>query len=357
MIIAGHGRKIAATLEGHEEWPCVETADLSPEERDEFMAVDNRTAELSLWDEKKLAAGFRRRGGKELPGFGIADIQKIEAASWDKHENEEEEELGPPPETPITQPGDRWILGNHRLLCGDATLAPDWAKLMIDFRADCLFTDPPYNVDYEGTAGSIMNDKQAPKAFREFLENSFSNAFKFCNEGATAYVCHADSEGYAFRGAFADAGWSPKQVLIWVKDSFTLGRQDYQWQHEPILQGKKKGPGKKTHEPVIYGWKGSGHKVLTDRAQGTVWEYPKPHSSKEHPTMKPVELIARGIKNSTDEGQLVVDPFGGSGSTLIACERTRRVCYTMELDPKYCDVIIRRWETLTGKKAEKVVYQ
>lgn len=348
MIVAGHGRKEAAIAEGHEEWPVIDASDLSPEEVDEFMTVDNRTAELSLWDEEKLGQGFKRRGGKEIPGFDVADIQTIEAKLLRAHQEEAEKEV-PPLTDPIAKLGDLYILGRHRILCGDCRRIPDWEKLMGDKQADMIFTDPPYNVDYEGEAGKIMNDKMDSAHFRQFLMDAFIGMFRFAKPGAVAYVCHADSEGYNFRGAFVDAGWLLKQVIIWAKDSFTLGRQDYQWQHEPILKGRK--PSKKGHEPIMYGWKeGAGHNALEDRSQGTVWEYPKPHSSKDHPTMKPVELVARAIKNSTKEGDLVVDGFGGSGSTLIACERTRRTCYSMELDPRYVDVIVRRWVALTGEQ-------
>ena len=202
--------------------------------------------------------------------------------------------------------------------------------------ADMIFTDPPYNVDYKGSAGKIMNDNMTDDAFYCFLLDAFKNMAQKSKEGAPIYVCHADSEGLNFRAAFREAGWDLKQCIIWVKHHFVMGRQDYQWQHEPIL----------------YGWKpGAAHKFYGDRKQTTVWQIDRPMASREHPTMKPVALCAKAIENSSKAGDIVLDLFGGSGSTLIACEQLNRTCYMMELDPIYCDVIIKRWENLTGQKA------
>jgi DNA modification methylase len=242
----------------------------------------------------------------------------------------------------VARPGDLFALGAHRLLCGDATSLTHVARLMDGLRADLVFTDPPYNVDYVGKTGSALkidNDKMDTKRFRAFLLAAFHVLFANAREGAPIYVCHSDTEGYNFRGAMIEAGWLFKQAIIWVKDSFVMGRQDYHWRHEPIL----------------YGWKpGAAHRWWADRTQDTVWEIPRPKRSVEHPTMKPVELVSRAIVNSSKPGDMVLDPFGGSGSTLIACEAEGRVCRIAELDPRYVDVIVERWETFTGRRAELV---
>lgn len=228
--------------------------------------------------------------------------------------------------------GDIYVLGNHRLMCGDATKKEDVEKLMNSAKADMVFTDPPYNVDYEGKAGKIQNDKQSDELFYNFLFNSFTNMYNILKPGGSIYCCHADTEGANFRTAFKNAGFKLAECLIWVKNALVLGRQDYHWRHEPIL----------------YGWKeGSAHYFVDDRSQDTVWEYNKPKHSDLHPTMKPIELIARAIKNSSKKWEIVFDPFGGSGSTLIACEQLERNCYMMELDEKYAQTIINRWRVLT----------
>jgi site-specific DNA-methyltransferase (adenine-specific) len=240
---------------------------------------------------------------------------------------------------PIAKPGDVWLLGRHRLICGDSTLAETYQSLMKEHEADLVLTDPPYNVDYEGGAKTklkIQNDKMGDGAFKEFLCQAFSRMYENSKKGAAIYVFHADSEGYNFRAAFREAGYLLRQCLIWVKNSLVMGRQDYQWIHEPIL----------------YGWKdGAGHAWYSDRKQTTLIKFDRPQKSAEHPTMKPVGLCGYLIGNSSKEGDLVLDPFGGSGTTLIACDQLGRTCYTVELDPKYCDVIVKRYEQLTGQKA------
>lgn len=221
-------------------------------------------------------------------------------------------------------------------MCGDSTQKDDIMRLMNKQDADMLLTDPPYNVDYEGVAGKIQNDNMENTEFYNFLKSAFTNMFESVKEGGSVYVFHADTEGLNFRKAFMDAGFKLAQCLIWVKNTFVMGRQDYQWKHEPIL----------------YGWKeGTAHYFIDNRSQSTVLEFDKPIKNEEHPTMKPIDLLVYLIKNSSKENQLILDLFGGSGSTLIAAEQSKRICYMMELDPKYCDVIIKRWETLTGKKA------
>ncbi|MDH4163311.1 MAG: DNA modification methylase [Nitrospirota bacterium] len=252
-----------------------------------------------------------------------------------------------------TKLGDVYILGRHRLVCGDSTSASVIEKLMDGEQVDCVWTDPPYNValGYDETPAeakarnrrtdglTVANDKMSDEKFREFLTSVFKNMVSAAKPGAAVYVSHADSEGYNFRGAMRDAGWLVKQCLIWKKSSLVMGRQDYQWIHEPIL----------------YGWKpGAAHTWYGDRKQTTVLEFQKPSRNAEHPTMKPVELVQYCLDNSCSPAGFVLDIFGGSGTTLIACEKTARSCYTVELDPGYCDVIVARWEKYTGLKAQLI---
>lgn len=275
-----------------------------------------------------------------LPGLDLEEID------WNPKENIEyevqEDEAPEAPKKPKSKLGDMYQLGKHRLICGDALDSKAVKTLMGQVKADLFLTDPPYNVAYVGKtkdALTIKNDKQADDKFREFLRTAFANANTYLKEGGVFYIWHADSEGYNFRGACNDIGWQIRQCLIWMKNTLVLGRQDYHWRHEPCL----------------YGWKdGAAHVWNSDRKQTTVLEYDKPSKSREHPTMKPVKMIAYQIQNNTIEDQIVLDLFGGSGSTLIAAEQTNRVCYTMELDPRYVDVIVERWENLTGKKAKKL---
>ena len=240
---------------------------------------------------------------------------------------------------PITKPGDIWILGKNKLMCGDSTIKESVNKLMNNEKADFILTDPPYNVDYEGKTAEalkIQNDHMENNKFYEFLESAFKNMYDAIKDGGSIYVFHADTEGLNFRNAFMNAGFKLAQCLVWVKNTFVMGRQDYQWRHEPIL----------------YGWKeGAGHYFINDRKQSTVLEFDKPTRNAEHPTMKPVDLLVYLIKNSCKQDELILDLFGGSGSTLIAAEQIQRKSYLMELDPKYCDVIVKRWENLTGEKA------
>ena len=233
------------------------------------------------------------------------------------------------PEIAESKPGEVYVLGAHRLLCGDSTKAEDVIKLIGAEEADLWLTDPPYNVAYEGSNGlTIRNDSMEDVKFREFLRSAFAAAEKALKPGASFYIFHADSEGYNFRGACHDIGLRVRECLVWKKNALVLGRQDYQW----------------IHEPCLYGWKeGEAHSWYGDRSQTTVMEFPKPKKNDVHPTMKPVEMLVYLLKNSTQRGDVVLDTFGGSGSTLIACEQSGRVCRTMELDPKYCDVIRRRW--------------
>jgi len=251
----------------------------------------------------------------------------------------DEDDVPEAPETPVTVEGDVWILGNHRLMCGDSCSQNDMDKLTSGQLVDMWLTDPPYNVAYEGKtkdALKIQNDSMADEDFRTFLRDACVTADTVMKAGAVFYIWHADSEGYNFRGACQDAGWKVRQCLIWKKSSLVMGRQDYHWRHELCL----------------YGWKeGAGHLWSADRKQTTILEFDKPARNGEHPTMKPVALFEYQMLNNTKGGDIVLDSFGGSGTTLIAAEKNGRFSRVMELDPKYCDVIVKRWQEFTGKQA------
>lgn len=315
---------------------AVQRTDLSTQDkkRKQLALMDNTTSDKPNWDIDTISADFDL---SELPELGLEDLPEVAQLEPEITEDEvpNDEEV----ETRCKR-GDIWQLGEHRLMCGDSTVITDVEKLMNGEKADCFLTDPPYNVAYEGKTKdklTIQNDKQDDSSFLQFLTDCFVCAFSVLKEGGAFYVWHADSEGYAFRGALKTAGFLLKQTLIWVKNTMVLGRQDYQWKHEPCL----------------YGWKeGAAHKWYSDRKQTTVLEFDRPTKSEEHPTMKPIALFAYQLCNSTQRGGLVLDLFGGSGTSIIACEQTGRKCYTMELDEHYCDVIIKRWENLTGKVAE-----
>lgn len=296
------------------------------------------------WDEDKLEALLQELKLEEfdmnLTGFDFDEVDEIlNDINGTKEDNFDVDSAYEEIEEPITKPGDIWILGNHRLMCGDSTHKDDIMHLMNKQDADMLLTDPPYNVDYVGKTAEalkIKNDNMDDNQFYEFLRKVFENMYIVTKEGASIYVFHADTEGINFRKAFKDAGFKLAECLIWKKDCFVMGRQDYQWQHEPVL----------------YGWKeGKAHYFINDRTQSTILEFDRPKQSTLHPTMKPIDLIAKLIKNSSRENDIILDLFGGSGSTIIAAEQLNRCCYTMELDPKYCDVIVKRWETLTNKEA------
>ena len=310
----------------------------------ELSAVDEKRLNIALnkiageWDEDKLilllsditavGADVSQTGfdDKELTLL-FADI--IESHNADK-EFDVEQELQRPS---IAKQGDIWILGKHRLACGDSTKIDVFAGLMGGNLAGLVITDPPYNVDYEGVAGKVKNDHMKNDEFYSFVLSAFQNVEKVMAQDASIYVFHSDTEGLTFRKAFAEAGFYLSECCVWKKQSFVMGRSPYQWQHEPIL----------------FGWKKKGkHQWYSDRKQSTVWEFDRPTKSIEHPTMKPLDLISYPIRNSSKIGAIVLDPFGGSGSTLISCEQMNRVCYTVELDEKYCDVIIRRYISIVG---------
>lgn len=277
-------------------------------------------------------------GSEELSQM-LADLASEAGLYQDEPPEVNEDDVPEPPAEPITKSGDLWILGEHRLLCGDSAKAEDVGRLMAGAKADLWLTDPPYNIAYDGGSKlreAITNDSMSSEDFREWLGSVFTLAFGVMKPGASFYIWHADSEGYNFRGAVIDSKQKTRQSLVWVKNNSTFGRQDYHWQHEPCL----------------YGWKdGAAHGWYTDRKQTTILSFDRPSSSKEHPTMKPVALIAYQVGNSTAPQGLVYDSFLGSGSTIIAAEQLNRKCYGMEISPAYCDVIVKRWENLTGKKA------
>lgn len=340
-IVAGHGRLEAARAIGMAEVPVFVLDHLTDAQRRAYIIADNRLALEAGWDPDLLASeleGLKLDGfDLGLTGFGEDELDAIFATADAALDGAiDEDEVPALPVTPISRTGDLWILGRHRLLCGDATVATDVERLLGRKHAYCLWTDPPYNVAYEGSAGTIQNDDQDPAAFAAFLAGAFENAIAALRPGAAAYVCHSETEGLAFRRAFVEAGFKLSSCLIWRKNSLVLGRSDWQWAHEPIL----------------YGWKpGAAHPWYGGRDKTTVIDENKPFRNADHPTMKPVGLVERMIANSTKPGQLVLDLFAGSGTTLIACERSARIGHALEIDPRFVDVAVRRWEEYTGKQA------
>lgn len=334
VIVAGHTRYKAAKKLKMSEVPCIIADDLTDEQIKAFRLADNKVAEKSEWDFDLLNAELDDIIDLDMELFGFEDALQDDAE--EAVEDEFEVEL---PAEPKSKLGDIYQLGNNRLMCGDSTVLEDVEKLMGGEQADMLLTDPPYNVNYEGKTKDklkIKNDKMGNDNFRQFLTDAFSNADMVMKPGAVFYIWHADSEGYNFRGACFDAGWTVRQCLIWNKNSMVMGRQDYQWKHEPCL----------------YGWKeGAGHLWASDRKQTTVINFDKPTRNDMHPTMKPIPLFDYQIKNNTKGGDVVLDLFGGSGTTIMACEQNGRHGYCMEYDPRYVDVIINRWEKFTGEKA------
>nr|DAQ42310.1 MAG TPA: adenine specific DNA methyltransferase [Caudoviricetes sp.] len=335
-IIAGHGRILAAKEEGIAEVPCVFAEHLTEAQKKAYILADNRLALNAGWDAEMLSVEIADLQGADfdiaLLGFDDAELNKL--LTSDEDVQDDDFDVDGELQTPaVTQAGDLWLLGKHRLVCGDSTKAETIDLLMDGNHANLVVTDPPYNVNYEGTAGKIKNDNMADEKFYTFLLDAFTLTEKAMAKDASIYVFHADTEGLNFRRAFADAGFYLSGTCIWKKQSLVLGRSPYQWQHEPVL----------------FGWKKSGkHAWYSDRKQSTIWEFDKPRKNSDHPTMKPVPLVAYPITNSSMTSCIVLDPFGGSGSTLIACEQTDRVCYTVELDEKYCDVIVKRYIEQSG---------
>ena len=344
VIVAGHTRYRASKKLGLKQVPISVIDNLSEEQINAYRIADNRTAEESEWDNELLKMEIKELEAKDfkLDLLGFNDEQLNNILFEEKQGLTDEDEVPEAPEEPITKPSDIWQLGNHRIICGDSTLPETYQKLLADKKVDLYLTDPPYNVAYVGKtkdALTIQNDKQTDDQFQEFLKNAFTNSTEYLKLGGSFYIWHSDSEGLLFRLAVNDANLKLRQTLIWSKNTMVMGRQDYQWQHEPCL----------------YGWKeGASHTWYSDRKQTTILNFERPTSSKLHPTMKPVKLISYLINNSTKQEDIVLDSFLGSGSTLIACEKLQRICYGIELDPIYCDVIIKRWEQWANAKATKI---
>lgn len=335
-VIAGHGRILAAKEEGITEVPCVFADHLTEAQKKAYIIADNRMAMDAGWDEELLRVEIEALQAEafdlSLTGFDEKELSDLFKDDADVQEDDfdVDAELEKPT---FSKSGDVWTLGRHRLVCGDSTKAETFDTLMQGRKANLVVTDPPYNVNYEGAAGKIKNDNLADEKFYQFLFDAFSNIEKVMADDASIYVFHADTEGLNFRKAFSDAGFYLSGCCIWKKPSLVLGRSPYQWQHEPCL----------------YGWKKSGkHQWYADRKQTTIWEFEKTKKNTDHPTMKPIPLLAYPIQNSSMSNTLILDPFGGSGSTLIACEQTDRDCYTIELDEKYCDVIVKRYIEQVG---------
>ena len=332
-VIAGHGRLMAAKEEGIEEVPCVFVDYLTDAQKKAYILADNRMAMDAGWDEELLKIEMEELQNLgydlEFTGFDEKELADLFGVD-DKEVKEDEFDLTAALEkASFVERGDVWFVGKHKLMCGDATSSEDVAKLMEDKKANLILTDPPYNVAFKSSDGlTIQNDSMDNNDFYEFLYLSFKNMADHLENGGAAYVFHADTEGLNFRKAFIDAGFHLAGCCIWVKDSLVLGRSDYQWQHEPIL----------------YGFLQNGkHPWYSDRKQTTIWNFDKPKKNSNHPTSKPLDLLAYPINNSTQANAIVIDTFGGSGSTLMACEQMNRICYTMELDEKYASVILRRY--------------
>ena len=354
-VIAGHGRLMAAKEEGINEVPCVFADFLTDAQKKAYILADNRMAMDAGWDEELLKIEMEelQNLGYDLgyTGFDekeLADLFGID----DKEVKDDEFDLTAALEkASFVERGDVWFVGKHKLMCGDATSSEDVAKLMEDKKANLILTDPPYNVAFKSSDGlTIQNDSMKNNDFYEFLFSSFKNMAEHLENGGAAYIFHADTEGLNFRKAFIDAGFHLAGCCIWVKDSLVLGRSDYQWQHEPVL----------------YGFMQNGkHPWYSDRKQTTIWNFDKPKKNSNHPTSKPLDLLAYPINNSTQANAIVIDTFGGSGSTLMACEQMNRICYTMELDEKYASVILRRYVEDTNdsenvyviRNGEKILYK
>jgi len=344
VVLAGHTRLKASKKLNLKEVPVHMATGLSDGQKKAFRLMDNRSAEDSKWDDKLLSLELvdLKELGLDLDITGFTEKEIVTALNVEESYVglTDEDETPEIPEEAETEIGQIWKLGNHRVLCGDNTDSQSLEKLLDDKTADLYLTDPPYNVNYEGSnALKIKNDNLKDEDFNTFLTESFLNARQKLKSGSSFYIFHADSEGYNFRSACRNSELDVRQCLIWVKNALVMGRQDYHWQHEPIL----------------YGWmKGSSHSWYSDRKQTTILNFPKPMKNKEHPTMKPVAMVEYLIKNSSKHEDIVLDTFLGSGSIIIACEKSNRICYGIELEPKYCDVIIKRWEDFTGEKAQLI---
>ncbi|MFR7820045.1 site-specific DNA-methyltransferase [Candidatus Pseudoruminococcus sp.] len=354
-VLAGHGRIAAAKEEGINEVPCVFVEHLSEAQKKAYILADNRMSLDAGWDDELLKvemASLQEMGFDiGMTGFDESELADLFADDDKSSAKDDDFDLTAALEkAAFVQRGDMWTVGRHRLICGDATSAEDVAALMNGTKANLILTDPPYGVSFKSSSGlTIQNDSMKNEEFYSFLLSAFQRMVEHLESGGAAYVFHADTEGLNFRRAFVDAGLHLAGCCIWVKDSLVLGRSDYQWQHEPVL----------------YGFLQNGkHKWYSDRKQTTIWNFAKPKRNADHPTSKPLDLLSYPIGNSTQENAVVIDTFGGSGSTLMACEKMNRICYTMELDEKYASVILRRYVEDTGdadgvyviRNGEKIPY-
>ena len=334
-VVGGHQRLKVLMDMGMTEVDCVVVAMDEEKEKALNIALNKISGD---WDKDKLALLIADLQSADfdvsLTGFEPAEIDALFKDTLKDGVKDDDFDVGAELAQPtMTKPGDIWTLGRHRLICGDSTKAETYDLLMGSTKANLVITDPPYNVNYEGSAGKIKNDNMADEAFYNFLLDAYTQMHSAMADDASIYVFHADTEGLNFRRAFADAGFYLSGCCIWKKQSLVLGRSPYQWQHEPCL----------------YGWKKNGkHQWYTGRKETTIWEFDKPKKNGDHPTMKPIPLLAYPIMNSSMSNSVVLDPFGGSGSTLIACEQTDRICYTVELDEKFCDVIVKRYIEQVG---------
>lgn len=338
-VIAGHGRMMAAKEEGITEVPCVYVDHLTDAQKKAYILADNRMALDAGWDEELLAVEMQELQdlGYDLSmtGFDEKELADLFSDGTGSDAKDDDFDLTAALEkAAFVERGDIWTVGRHRLMCGDATSADDVSALMNGVKANLILTDPPYGVSFKSSSGlTIQNDSMKNEEFYTFLLSAFKCMADHLEKGGAAYVFHADTEGLNFRRAFIDAGFHLAGCCIWVKDSLVLGRSDYQWQHEPVL----------------YGFMQNGkHKWYSDRKQTTIWHFDKPKRNANHPTSKPLDLLGYPIGNSTQENAVVIDTFGGSGSTLMACEQMNRICCMMELDEKYASVILRRYVEDTG---------
>lgn len=345
-ILCGHGRFYAAQKLGLKKIPCVKESHLTDAQKRAYIIADNKLSINAGWDDELLAVELSDLQGEGID-LSITGFDEKELADLfeDKSKSDVEDDgydlSAALEKAAFVQRGDVWTVGRHRLMCGDATNADDVVALMNGKRANLFLTDPPYGVSFKSSSGlTIQNDSIKDEDFYCFLKSAFSAAVDCLEKGAAAYIFHADTEGLNFRRAFVDAGFHLAGCCIWVKDSLVLGRSDYQWQHEPVL----------------YGFLQNGkHSWYSDRKQTTIWNFAKPKKNANHPTSKPLDLLSYPIQNSSQENAIVLDTFGGSGSTLMACELTNRICYTMELDEKYASVILRRYVDDTGRSDDVFV--
>lgn len=345
-ILCGHGRFYAAQKLGLKKIPCVKESHLTDAQKRAYIIADNKLSINAGWDDELLAVELSDLQGEGID-LSITGFDEKELADLfeDKSKSDVEDDgydlSAALEKAAFVQRGDFWTVGRHRLMCGDATNADDVVALMNGKRANLFLTDPPYGVSFKSSSGlTIQNDSIKDEDFYNFLKSAFSAAVACLEKGAAAYIFHADTEGLNFRRAFVDTGFHLAGCCIWVKDSLVLGRSDYQWQHEPVL----------------YGFLQNGkHSWYSDRKQTTIWNFAKPKKNANHPTSKPLDLLSYPIQNSTQENAVVLDTFGGSGSTLMACELTNRICYTMELDEKYASVILRRYVDDTGRSDDVFV--